>query len=285
MSRIHEALKKAEQERMAQAAPQPSAAPPSPEPEVARPPLALLRLDDLRQCCAKPAWKIDPNFMLFANGNSSSLAAEQFRTLRSRLERLREKQPCRRLLVTSALAAEGKTLVASNLAHAIVCQNNRSALLIDADLRSSNLHKPLGAPLSPGLSEFLRGEADESAIVQSGSADNLFLIPGGSPVLNPAELLADARLKTLLDRMTPLFDWIILDSPPTLPIADAGGLAALCDGVVLVVRAGSTSHEEARKACLEFRDKNLVGVVLNRAKESSAYAAYYYAPYAKDRKQ
>lgn len=285
MSRIHEALKKAEEERRTGASQPaaPAAAAPVQAANLPRPALQLLRLDDLRNCCARPNWNADPNRLVFTNGNRASLAAEQFRTLRSRLERLRGKQPIRSLLITSALPAEGKTLVAANLAQAIVCQQNRSALLIDADLRSPTLHRPLGAPLTPGLSDYLRGDADEPTIVQCGSSDNLFLISGGAQAQNPAELLAQVRMKTLLDRMTKLFDWVILDSPPTLPVADAGGLATLCDGVLMVVSAGTTHFEDAQRACLEFHDKNLIGVILNRAKESAAYAAYYYSPDYKEK--
>lgn len=281
MSKIHEALKRAEQLRKTKSSATTSTSVP-PEPESTKPAPRFLGLDELRNSCAKPAWKLDPNWMLFTNGNGYSPPAEQFRTLRSRLERLREKQPCRRLLVTSALPAEGKTLVASNLAQVIASQKNRSVLLIDADLRSSRLHLSLGAPPSPGLSDYLKGEADESAVIQCGSSDGLFFIPGGNAVSNPAELLADSRLRSLLDKVTPLFDWIILDSPPTLPVADAGSLATLCDGVLMVVLTGSTRPEDAQKACQEFRDKNILGVVLNRAKARETYYASYYSSSGKE---
>ena len=126
----------------------------------------------------------------------------------------------------------------SNLAQAIVRQPDRRALIIDADLRRPRLHVPFDAPLAPGLSDYLRGEADEAAVIQQGQEGNLCLIPGGAEVTNPSELLSNGRLKKLLDRLTPVFDWIILDSPPCVPVADASILADLCDGVLLVVRAG-----------------------------------------------
>jgi protein-tyrosine kinase len=295
MSRIHEALRKAEQER-ADHAPidvpsllgttpvqipttiQSSAS--VPVPASAPPPIpGMTGFEELRQRCATPDWKLDPRNIVFSNDNPSPLAAEQFRTLRSRLYRFCEKKTRRRLLVTSSLPAEGKTFVAVNLAHAFAREHDRRVLLIDADLRASRLHLALGAPLAPGLSDFLRGEADEFSVTQCSAAGNLFFIGGGIPGSNPTELLASGRLKSLLDRMTPMFDWIILDSPPVIPVADAGLLADHSDGVLLVVQAGGTPYDVARKVSAELREKNLIGVVLNRAEEMGSYYSSYYYQY------
>ncbi len=300
MSRIHEALKKAEQER-AILGTEPATLPadpilgPSPIESSAAavaeedvllpistpvPPRAdYLRFDDLKAHCAHPEWHSDPNSNVFLNAGLSPIGAEQFRTLRSRLYQLRGAAPLRTILVTSALPGEGKTFVTSNLAHAIVRQPDRRALIIDADLRCSRLHVPLGAPSAPGLTEYLRGEADEVAVIQHGQEGNLCFIPGGTEVTNPSELLSNGRLKTLLDRIAPVFDWVILDSPPCLPVADASALADLCDGVLLVVRAASTPAETAQRACQELQGRNVVGVVLNATEEGSNYNSYYYQEY------
>ena len=235
-----------------------------------------LRLDELRLRCARPGWKLDPNTMVFGGKQSFTRCAEQFRTLRSRLYQLQQQQPVRIVLVTSALPGEGKSFVALNLAQAIVRQHERRALLIDADLRASKLHICMGAPSAPGLADYLCGEADEFSTIQNDAQDNLFLIAAGRPVSNPAELLANGRLKSLLDRLAPLFDWIIVDAPPVLPVSDASVLAGMCDGVILVVSAGSTAFDLAQAACQELQDKNLLGVVLNRAKEEATYGAYSY---------
>jgi capsular exopolysaccharide synthesis family protein len=180
------------------------------------------------------------------------------------------------VLVTSAIPAEGKSYVAANLAHSFVRESGRLVLLMDADLRRPQLHVALGAPASPGLSDYLREEADEVSIIQHGSRSNLFFAPAGTPSnINPAELINNGRLQALLGRMAEIFDWIILDSPPTLPVVDAGLLANLSDGVLLVVRASLTPCEAARKACSEFNKDKLVGVVLNHAEISAGHAAYY----------
>jgi Mrp family chromosome partitioning ATPase len=105
------------------------------------------------------------------------------------------------------------------------------------------------------------------------------LIPGGAEIGNPSELLSNGRLKKLLDRLAPVFDWIFLDSPPCVPVADASILADLCDGVLLVVRSGSTPYEVAQRACQELQTKNVIGVVLNAVEESHLYGSQYYYGY------
>jgi len=300
MSRIHDALKKAEQERAAiqTAEPAPSShdtlvATPVPEdrtPEVATatiqhaahtaaPISDYLRFDDLRTHGVRVHWRLDPNVNVFFNSSLSPHGAEQFRTLRSRLYQVRSNQTLRTVLVTSSVPAEGKTFVTTNLAQAIVRQPDRRVLMIDADLRCARLHVPLGAPSSPGLTEYLLGEADEMQVIQHAQEGNLCLIPGGKQVTNPSELLSNGRLKKLLDRVIPVFDWVILDSPPCLPIADASILAEVCDGVLLVVRAASTPSEVAQRACQELQGRNLVGVVLNGVEENHMHGSYYYQAY------
>ncbi len=299
MSRIHEALKKAEQERaiiqsvdgaspMQSTATETGALPTNGDsvPDIFKQPPAvttqsgiLRRFEDLCQRCAHPHWHPDLNVNIFHNPTLSVHAAEQFRTLRSRLYQLRGSQQLRTLLIASSMPAEGKTFVTNNLAQAIVRQPDRRCLIIDADLRCSRLHVPLGAPPSPGLTDYLSGDADEMAVIQHGAEGNLCLIPGGKEVANPSELLLNGRLKTLLERLTPIFDWVILDSPPLLPVADASLLADHVDGVILVVRAASTQTSAAERACQELQGRNLVGVVLNAVEKAHAYGSYYYHGY------
>jgi capsular exopolysaccharide synthesis family protein len=235
----------------------------------------FLRFEDLLKSCAEPAWVLDPKTVMFAAANESRSGAEQFRTLRSRLYQLREATPLKRILITSALAAEGKTFVATNLAQAIAREKERKVLLIDADLRSPALHKPLAAPLTPGLSDFLRGEASDPEIIQHGQEGNLCFIPAGNPGSDPSELLSNGALDKLLERLTPLFDWVIIDSPPCLPVADANVLAAHCDGVLLVLRSRSTPSAAAERARKELQKRKVIGVVMNAVEEAETYGGYY----------
>jgi len=287
MSRIHDALKKAELERAAGAGAD-SGAPPVgvPEPGTIPESPALgegegqITFEALQERCSRPHWRPKPEGTLFLGSQNQGLGAEDFRTLRSRLYLARQKQPLQTLLVTSTLPREGKTFVSANLAQVLVRQQERRALLIDADLRWSRLHLLLGAPLAPGLSEYLQGLADEFSILQQGPQGNLFFIPGGQVAPQPAELIANGRFKDLLQRLAPVFDWIVIDSPPAIPVSDASLLAELCDGMLMVVQAGSTPFDLAKKVCEQFRSKRLLGVVLNRVAPTAHYG-YYYGDYGK----
>jgi capsular exopolysaccharide synthesis family protein len=239
-------------------------------------------LDALLAGSAQSEWTPDPSTMLFLNGDDSARGAEEFRTLRSRLYHAREKMTLKKILVTSALPKEGKSFTAANLAQVLVRQHGRRVLLVDADLRGPRLHMMLGTASSPGLSEYLSGENDEFSIMQRGPFENLFFIPSGREIGNAAELVGNGRLKALLQRVEPLFDWIIIDSPPVIPVSDSSVLAKACDGVLMVVRSNLTPFDMARKARQEFPAEALVGVVLNGARdEAVSYSHYYYAPYGK----
>lgn len=297
MSRIHEALKKAEQERaatqgggpqsginVAPAADAPvyssSAVEVLPHPALGPDLTASYSPDAMLARCPQMEWKPDLATMLFMNGNDNAKGAEEYRTLRSRLYHLREKMTLKTLLITSALPQEGKSFTASNLAQVLVRQHGRRVVLIDADLRGPRLHLMLGTTAGPGLSEYLQGKNDEFSIMQRGPVENLFFIPSGASIENPAELVGNERLKLLVQRLGMLFDWIIVDSPPAVPLADASLVANACDGVLMVVRANATPADVARKARLEFPDQALIGVVLNgTSRESVPYARYYYDAY------
>ena len=302
MSRIHEALKKAEQERAASQgvplpqsyattpvadppvyADAPESAPASSSAGMGMPALSSpFSLDTLLARSAQLDWKPDSTTMLFMNGDEGARGTEEFRTLRSRLYHLREKMPLKKILVTSALPREGKSFTSSNLAQVMVRQHGRRALLIDADLRAPRLHLMLGTASDPGLADYLQGRNDEFSIMQRGPLEGLFFIPSGTGAADPAELVGNGRLKLLLQRVEPLFDWIIIDSPPAVPVSDASVLGKVCDGVLMVVRSNSTPSDIARKACQQFPDQELVGVVLNGTRDdASPYARYYYESYQK----
>ena len=300
MSRIHEALKKAEQERAAgQDTTQPTLAaetvdiPAMPVPGTSRPTGAVVApampnfsgsfsVETLLARCPQVEWKPDAGTMLFMNGDDAKRGTEEFRTLRSRLYHMREKMNLKKLLVTSALPKEGKSFTSSNLAQVIVRQHGRRVLLIDADLRGPRLHLMLGTSAGPGLSDYLQGKSDEISIMQRGPMENLFFIPSGTEIEDPAELVGNGKLRLLMQRLEPLFDWIIVDSPPAIPVSDASVLAKACDGVLMVVRSNATPSDIARKARMEFPDQALVGVVLNGiSDEVVPYARYYYETYEK----
>lgn len=303
MSRIHDALKKAAEERAAQLAVAPERAIPEipAEPEhspnserniaslfeetgtpAAITPAGPVGYQELLKRCAQHDWEPDGRSSVFHSSNAGTGGAERFRTLRSRLYQIAATHQLQRLLITSSVAAEGKTFVASNLALSIAQQAERRVLLIDGDLRAPRLHSAFGARKRPGLTDYLKGRIDEFAAIQRGALENLFLISAGQDVSDPSELLLTDRLKHLLNAVSPIFDWIIIDSPPAMPVHDASILADLADGVLLVLRAGLTEAEVAEKITAEFRAKKLLGVVLNRVDKADSYGSYYYAEYGTD---
>jgi len=306
MSRIHEALKKAEQERtvsqggqapaslVAAISTESSAAIVEEKPERPQAPTApfppgmpffanSFSGDALLARSQQLEWQPDEKTMLFFNGNESGRGTEEFRTLRSRLYHAREHMTLKKVLVTSALPKEGKSFTSANLAQVLVRQHGRRVLLIDADLRAPRLHSMLGTTSAPGLSDYLQNAVDEFSIMQRGPMENLFFIPSGNQISDAAELVANGKLKTLLQRVESLFDWIIIDSPPAIPVSDAGVLGKACDGVVMVVRSNATPIDMARRAREEFPDQTLVGVVLNATDtEATPYSRYYYSTYVRN---
>ena len=291
MSRIREALKRAAEERSAQTggraedfvdilegAPASVASPVEvgkfnlqPNTEFINPDLNSLFAE-----CRKVKWCFEPRFSVFAEEGNHRAGAEKFRTLRSRLYQISATRPVRRLLLTSSVPQEGKTFVAANLAQSIIRQTDRRVLLVDADLRASRLNLTLGTKNEPGLSDYLLGEATITKVLQVGEQRNLCFIPGGKLVSNPSELLHSQKMKSLLERMGQMFDWVIVDSPPAIAVHDASILADMCDGVLFVVRAGATDFEAAQKAAAEFSDSKLLGVILNRVAKRETYGEYYY---------
>jgi capsular exopolysaccharide synthesis family protein len=289
MSRIHDALKRAEQERATSLGGQVEPAGEQPEFQPMSMPAqthnvaavmpamnAAFSYETLLARSPQENWAPDKRSMLFFDEDENRMGAEEFRTLRSRLYQIREKIALKKLLVTSALPKEGKSFVAANLAQVMVRQQGRRALVIDADLRSPGMHRHLGARQSPGLSEYLMGECDEFGAVQRGPMENLFFVPAGRSVAGAPELLSNGRLKVFLQRVEPLFDWIILDAPPVIPVSDSTLLANFCDGVLMVVLANSTPSDLARRAREEFQDKLLLGMVLNGIPPSQLSHSKYY---------
>lgn len=303
MSRIHDALRRAELERVSQAAKTDvkelaglitDTLPPSAADE-RNSDLPVLRnrapenrgalsFEVLAKRCAHPTWRIDPQMSVFEGGETNDAGAERFRTLRSRLYQVAKTKQLRRVLITSSAPAEGKSFVAANLAQSLARGHDCRVLLIDADMRLSRLHVALGAPKTPGLTDYLRGETDEFSLIQIDVQRGFGFMPAGDPVGDPSELILGGRMKSLLDVIAPAFDWVILDSPPALAVHDASLLADLCDGVLFVVKAGKTSNGDAVKASSEFQQKNLLGVVLNQVEKADLYENYYYSGEYGDKK-
>jgi protein-tyrosine kinase len=213
---------------------------------------------------------------------------EQFRSLRSRIQELRDIKPLKSILISSGLSQEGKSFVATNLAISLARHKNSKVLLIDGDMRRYTLHQLLGCQPYPGLADYLAGKAEMVEVMQRGEETpatdgvrpgailpNLTFIAGGNGGDKAADLSGSPRFGELIRAASPHFDWIIVDSSPVLPVSDAVNLARSCDGVLLVARGGVTKFPEAQRAQTELRASNILGFVLNAVENQPEVGSYY----------
>ncbi|MCU1330875.1 MAG: hypothetical protein JWN34_6245 [Bryobacterales bacterium] len=206
-------------------------------------------------------------------------ASDRFRLLRMKLRHLSEKTGLRRLLITSALPQDGKTTIALNLATTLAEQGARKVLLIEADLHHPTLSDRLDLEPKPGLAEYLESTPSISGLLKRLTPAQIYLLSSGFAKTNPTELLQSARLTELLAAVNSKFDWIVIDSPPALPLTDALSLARHVDGVLLVARADVTPREAVDEAIQRLGPANILGVLLNGASNVdrlySRYSRYY----------
>lgn len=179
----------------------------------------------------------------------SSPVGEQYKILRTNIQSLKSEKNYKTFVITSSVHGEGKTVTAINLATAMAQGlNNKSVLLIDADMRKGKVTEYLGLNHSPGLSDVLKGAAGVDVVLLSPKVDNLTVILAGKRPKNPAELLSSRKMQALIATFKTRFDYIFIDSPPVMPLTDASILGAMADGVLLVVQAGRTQREVVRHA-------------------------------------
>jgi receptor protein-tyrosine kinase len=184
---------------------------------------------------------IDEHIVAFHD--PASLIGEQYKIARTNIQSLRTKKDYKTFLITSSINGEGKTVTSINLAMTMAHDlNTKSVLLIDADMRKSKVAKYLGISQSPGLSEILKGEAQEDSAFVSLDVENLTVLPAGRMPRNPSELLGSKAMANLLASLKTRFDYIFIDAPPIMPLADPCILGAMVDGVILVIQAGRTQR-------------------------------------------
>ena len=208
--------------------------------------------------------------------HSHETPAEEFRTLRTRLNHLQTLQPLHTVIVSSPSPAEGKTFTAVNLALAESHLNESKVLLADFDLRRPLIHGLLQLDRAPGLTDYLTGDVPLSVALRRVSGMNLYVLPAGSPVKNPLELLNTRQAKALFEELPKVFNWSIFDTPPLLFSADANLLATMADGTILVVKIGSTTFDNVTRAIQSLCENNVLGIVANGARASELYSKYTY---------
>jgi len=214
--------------------------------------------------------------------NPGSAVAEAYRVLRTNLIFTSAEGTGRALLVSSASPGEGKTTTVANLASSLA-QNGARVLAVDGDLRRPTMHQHFGIAKTPGLSDLIVGKCKASEAIQVTRFKGLQVLPCGYVPPNPAELLGSASMKEVLLALRSHYDWVLIDTPPILGMADTPVLCPLVDGVVLVVGAeisGRPAIERAVDQILGVGGK-ITGVVLNKVdlERNSYYYGQYYGEY------
>jgi len=302
MSRVHDALRRAEkspvlpeEQAAAAAAAEEEAAPAPPQPS--RLPEAPARLPEflpVRGTSATPSpvrlnlhpglladvapvpFQPAPESHLLDLNNSHETPAGEFRTLRTRLNHLQTLQPLHTIVVSSPSPAEGKTFTAVNLSLAQAHLAESSVLLGDFDLRRPIIHNLFQVDRAPGLSDYLIGQCTFAQALRKIEGMNLYILPAGSPVKNPLELLNMRQAKMLFEELPRCFNWAIFDTPPLLFSADANLLSTMADGTVLVVKIGATTFDNVTRAMQSLCENNVLGIVANGARASELYSKYTY---------
>jgi len=273
MSRVHDALRRAEQSGLL--------TPPAIRPGENRTNGTATidpgpNLAGLLEQVAEVPFRTATDSLLIDVSRPHEAPMEEFRTLRTRLNHMKSLQPIHTLVVTSPSPAEGKSLSAANLALAEAHLAGNVTLLADFDFRRPIMHTLFGMDRSPGLTDYLLGKIPLHQAMRRIAGTHLYVMTAGEAVINPLELLNLREVKLLLDRLPSLFNWIILDSPPLLFAADANLLSTLCHGTLLVVRIGHTTIDSVTRAMQSLCNNNVLGIVVNGARRGELYSKYTY---------
>ena len=208
----------------------------------------------------------------------SSATVEQYRRLAAILHELHEKEGLKRLMVTSAVPAEGKTLTIANVALTLSESFRQRVLLVDADLRRPSLHDLFGVPNGTGVSDVVAGSGHSISPLQISSC--LSLLTAGQRLSSPLVMLTSERLRDIIVDASEHFDWVLLDTPPVGLLPDAQLAARMSDAALFVIAAGSTPYRLVQRAIADLNPERIVGTVLNRVDKrmletSGSYGSYY----------
>jgi capsular exopolysaccharide synthesis family protein len=218
---------------------------------------------------------LPPQSRLVCLTDRENPAAEAIRLLGVRLKDLRKIRTLKRVLITSTIPQEGKSMISANLACALAYASDARVLLVDGDLRRPTLPRMFGIQEQPGIYEWLRDDRDVLPNIRRLDGAGIWFLPAGHASSNPIELLQSQRLPLLMDRIAAWFDWVIIDSPPVLPLADTSVWMRLADGILLVTRQGTTEKQQLTKGIEALQPDKLIGAVVNGSL-ASAYSGYYY---------
>jgi capsular exopolysaccharide synthesis family protein len=209
--------------------------------------------------------------------------AEQIRQIHTNLETVLAEHTSRMIVITSPIPGDGKTLVTANLATVLADDPNQRILLIDADMRKPDQHQLFGIQVSPGLSDYLTERNELEEVTYGSTIPNLDIIPAGRIPPKPTVLLSSERMSQITARFSPHYRWILIDTPPMLPVTDACLLARRALGMILVVRMGRTSRHLITRAEEMMAEMRLpvLGCILNEFTEHTRDNSYYYNYYGR----
>lgn len=219
----------------------------------------------------------DPTKKLVAGPGCGSLAIEQYRRVAATLHEAQQANGLKTVMVTSSVPREGKTLTVTNLALTLSESYGRRVLLIDADLRRPSVHELLGLPNQIGLSQALRSDQTEPAVVYL--TPRLSVLPAGRIEGNPLAALSSNRMRQILDEAAQRYDWVLLDTPPVGLLSDTQVLGRLAQAAIFVIRAGATPLAIIEKAIAAVGRDCIIGTVLNGVEEGSVKVNEYYSDY------
>ena len=221
---------------------------------------------------------------LVTQNDPKNPAAEAYRVIRTSIQFAQAGRELKSIALTSCTHNEGKSTTIANLA-VVLTQAGKSVLLIDCDMRNPTVHKNFKLSNKVGLSSCISMGTPLSEAVQATKIENLYALTGGVIPPNPSELLGSERMKALVDEAGELYDYVLIDTPPVLPVTDALIMSRVVDGVVLVISSGEIKVEMAKdvKAQLVHSGANILGVVLNKVRsEHHGYGYGYYYYYGSD---
>jgi capsular exopolysaccharide synthesis family protein len=229
-------------------------------------------LEDLERCPVLSV-SIQEESRLVSLHKEGSLGAEKFRFLAVRLRHLRQSRPLKKILITSTIPQEGKSTVAANLACTLARRKTQKTLLLEGDLRRPNIASRFGLGQLPGLCEWLSGETPAINLYR---LENLgfWMLPAGTAPENPLELMQSGKLSPLMEQLEAWFDWIVIDSPPVLPLADTSLWSRLADGILLVTRKGVTEKQQLQRGMEAVEKSKLLGALVNSS-SNAAHSDYY----------
>ena len=208
--------------------------------------------------------------------DKDSPAAEAFRLAAVRLKQLQRQRPLRKLLVTGTVPEEGKTFSSANLACTLAAGGRQKVLLIDGDLRRPSMPKMFGLEPLHGIAEWLMGRQSLTASIYQLDTAGICILPAGDAPGNPLELLQTGKLPALLNDLSGWFDWIIVDSPPVLPLADTSIWVRLTDAILLVTRRGTTEKRKLQRGLEALDPAKLIGTLINFSSSPIERDYYYY---------